>query len=188
LHEEVLHVPLLIHVPGMKAAEIDAPVSLIDLAPTLLELTGAEPLRDVQGTSLVPLLRGGELPERLLLSQDCPPAGKGKGGKPILVTHSALITHRWKLLRQMVASGGVDRDGDPAFAPVDELYDLQSDPLELHDVAAEPANGGALTAARASLERMLASIEKTAEQARANHAAAPMTESLNDDLHQLGYQ
>jgi arylsulfatase A-like enzyme len=188
LHEEVLHVPLLIHVPGMKAAEIDAPVSLIDLAPTLLELSGAEPLRDVQGTSLVPLLRGGELPERLLLSQDCPPAGKGKSGKPILVTHSALISHRWKLLRQMVASGGVDRDGDPAFAPVYELYDLQSDPLELHDVAADPANGGALAAARASLERMVASIEKTAERARANRAAAPMTESLNDDLHQLGYQ
>jgi arylsulfatase A-like enzyme len=159
-------------------------VSLIDLAPTRLELAGAEPLREIQGTSLVPLLSGGELPERLLLSQDCPPAGKDKDGKRVEITHSALIGNRWKLVRQMVPSG------DPIAPPIpkDELYDLLADPLEMHDVAGDPANSGALAAARASLERTLAAIQKEAERARAKRADAAMTESLNDDLHQLGYQ
>ena len=66
--------------PGLAPATIDAPVRLIDLAPTLLELTGAAPLDAVQGVSLVPLLRGGEPPDRVLLSQDCPPAGKNGTG------------------------------------------------------------------------------------------------------------
>lgn len=176
LHEEVLHVPLLIHVPGVKAAQVDTPVSLIDLAPTLLELTNAEPLRDVQGTSLVPLLRGGELPERLLLSQDCPPLDKDAKGQPVAVTHSALISERWKLLRRMIAG-----------RPVDELYDLLADPLEQRDVAADPANRGALESARASLERLLVSLQQQAERARSHRATATISESLNDDLHQLGY-
>ena len=176
LHEEVLHVPLLIHVPDVKPAQVDVPVSLIDLAPTLLELAGAEPLRDVQGASLVPLLHGGEMEERLLLSQDCPPAGQDDKGNRIEVTHSALIAERWKLVRHIGAGG-----------PVDELYDLLADPREEHDVAADPANAGARAAARASLERMLGALQRSAERARANREAATISESLNDDLHQLGY-
>jgi arylsulfatase A-like enzyme len=177
LHEEVLHVPLLIHVPGVKAAQVDTPVSLIDLAPTLLELAGAEPLRDVQGTSLVPLLRGGELPERLLIAQDCPPLSKDANGHLTTeITHSALISERWKLIRRMLPGG-----------PVDELYDLLADPLEQRDVAADPANQGALESARTSLERLLGSLQQQAERARSHRATATMSESLNDDLHQLGY-
>lgn len=54
LYQEVLRVPLVIAAPGLLApAEVKAPVSLLDLAPTLLDLLGLAPLPGQHGTSLV---------------------------------------------------------------------------------------------------------------------------------------
>lgn len=54
-------VPLLVLWPGHLEGgrTIDTPVSMIDVLPTLLELTGQPPAGVAQGHSLVPLLRGG---------------------------------------------------------------------------------------------------------------------------------
>ena len=63
LSREVLSVPLLIAVPGVAPRIIDAPVGLADLVPTVLELVGASPAQ-LDGRSLVPLLRGEDDPAR----------------------------------------------------------------------------------------------------------------------------
>lgn len=55
--EEEVRVPLAIRIPGANPAVVDAPVSLVDLAPTLLALVGAPPDPRMVGRSLVPLLR-----------------------------------------------------------------------------------------------------------------------------------
>lgn len=54
-HVESLHVPLLVRIPGQPAMRVDRPVGLVDLAPTLLELTGArtEAPSTLDGTSLL---------------------------------------------------------------------------------------------------------------------------------------
>src|SRR5205823_3811944 len=59
LHEEVLHLPLLVRwpggaEPGLRLAGLTQPV---DFLPTLLDLFGL-PLPEVHGYSLLPLLRG----------------------------------------------------------------------------------------------------------------------------------
>src|SRR5262249_14441029 len=54
LFNETLHVPLLLLVPGQRAGVADDPVSLIDVAPTILELTGARAEPSVEGRSLPP--------------------------------------------------------------------------------------------------------------------------------------
>jgi arylsulfatase A-like enzyme len=59
-----LHVPLLLKVPGGTGRHVDAPVALLDVMPTLLELAGATPPAGLAGQSLVPWLRGGEGPSR----------------------------------------------------------------------------------------------------------------------------
>jgi len=176
LHNEVLHVPLLMRVPGLAPATIDAPVSLIDLAPTLLELTGAAPLDAVQGVSLVPLLRGGEPPDRVLLSQDCPPIGKSANGTRVEITHSALIGSRFKLIRIV----GEDES-------TDSLYDLVADPGETHDLAKDPLYTGALASARSSLEHLLGAMQQAADRAKALQESAAPNAGLDDDLHRLGY-
>ncbi len=58
LFEELLRVPLVIRAPGVAASAPETPVSLLDLTPTILALVGAPIPPEVQGRSLVPLLRG----------------------------------------------------------------------------------------------------------------------------------
>jgi len=60
--EPVLRIPLLIRAPGRvpEGLRIAAPASLVDLAPTILELAGLGPDLPMQGTSLVPLFADSE--------------------------------------------------------------------------------------------------------------------------------
>lgn len=60
LWEESTRVPLFIYAPGVTKAgmKCDIPVSLMDLYPTLAELTGGTPPPNCDGTSLVSLIKG----------------------------------------------------------------------------------------------------------------------------------
>jgi arylsulfatase len=64
LHEdlspEVLHVPLVLRLPGRLPASrrVRTPVGLVDVTPTILDLVGLPPPPDAQGTSLAALARG----------------------------------------------------------------------------------------------------------------------------------
>jgi hypothetical protein len=44
LYEEQLHIPLMLSGPGVKQGVVDRPVSMVDLAPTLLSMAGLAPL------------------------------------------------------------------------------------------------------------------------------------------------
>ena len=60
LYDELVRVPLLVHAPGQAhRIEVEQPVSLIDLAPTLLEAVGEDPPPHFAGRSLWPYLNGG---------------------------------------------------------------------------------------------------------------------------------
>lgn len=66
LHQEVLHVPLIVSGPGIEPRRIATPVSLLDVPATICALTGAKP-GGIEGTPLVRALRGeGEAPRNLL--------------------------------------------------------------------------------------------------------------------------
>ena len=58
LYSEIVHIPLMIRVPGVKPYRCNSIVQPPDLMPTILELAEAEVPETVQGMSLVPLLRG----------------------------------------------------------------------------------------------------------------------------------
>jgi arylsulfatase A-like enzyme len=76
LYREVLQVPLIVWAPGLLApARVDAPVSLLDVMPTILDLLELPPDADHRGMSLVRAARGhtpadrpifGELDDRLV--------------------------------------------------------------------------------------------------------------------------
>jgi arylsulfatase A-like enzyme len=70
LYDELLHVPLIVRAPGLvpPGLRVTAPVGLIDVVPTLLELLELPPPRWTQGRSVVPLLRGGSLPATQLFA------------------------------------------------------------------------------------------------------------------------
>jgi arylsulfatase A-like enzyme len=59
MYEEALRVPLLVRLPGQsRSRRVRAPVSQIDLLPTLLDLMGQPLPAGLQGESLRPLLEG----------------------------------------------------------------------------------------------------------------------------------
>jgi arylsulfatase len=115
VHEGGIATPLIARWPagiGARGALTDAVGHVIDLVPTFVELAGAgarPQLAPLEGTSLVPALRGGALAERTL-------AWEHEGNR-------ALRRGRWKL----VAS----------FGGPWELYDLEADRTETRDRAAE---------------------------------------------------
>lgn len=57
MYEEALHLPLIIHLPGVKSASTNSNmVSMLDVAPTILDLAGVSVPADMQGVSMKPLL------------------------------------------------------------------------------------------------------------------------------------
>ena len=117
LHRGVLHVPLLVSGPGIpKGKVVSETVGLVDLAPTLADLTGAT-LEGADGESLVPLWRGSrQAPHDPLWEETLHPL-YDSGWAPL----RGLLTAEWHF---------VD-------APRPELYARRDDPADAHDLAAE---------------------------------------------------
>lgn len=70
LGEGGARIPLIIHYPGLTEANsrCDVPVQSLDIFPTLMEIASGKSYQDssIQGKSLLPLLSGGNIPEREL--------------------------------------------------------------------------------------------------------------------------
>ena len=58
VYEEAIHVPLIVHVPGAPAQKIDTLVSVMDVAPTVLDLFGLPTPSAYMGESLLPVAAG----------------------------------------------------------------------------------------------------------------------------------
>jgi arylsulfatase A-like enzyme len=112
VYNPLIHVPLAIRIPGVSGRRLDTPVSLLDLAPTILDLVDGPPLSKADGGSLLPYLVRGA-PDDLLAA------------RPIVFNESeqhGIIVWPYKLMRR------------PAENLV-ELYDLRDDFGEHRDLA-----------------------------------------------------
>jgi choline-sulfatase len=139
LYDTTVTVPLVLHFPGRVApGRSDAPVRLVDVAPTLLELAGLAPLPDVDGVSVVPLLEGRRQPAE--------PA--------FLETQHPWTTYGWSPL-SAVRHAGLKY----VRAPREELYDLATDPGERRDLAlARPFRSAPLRVLLERFERSPAAV------------------------------
>jgi len=61
-HERAVRVPMFAHVPGRGSVDISETVSLVDIFPTLAEISGQSVGYPLDGKSLLPLLSGGQKP------------------------------------------------------------------------------------------------------------------------------
>jgi iduronate 2-sulfatase len=123
LFEESARVPLLIRVPGWTdmGTEAKSPVSHIDLYPTLLELAAISPMVPLQGQSLVPMLKDpNHIGRGWALTQ------VSRGQPPNRFFGYSLRTERWRYTEWDQGEKGR------------ELYDHQSDPKELKNLADLP--------------------------------------------------
>src|SRR5947209_6836845 len=64
IYDYAVHVPLIVKVPGISGGRVPAQVRTIDIAPTVVDLVAGEKPKDMQGSSLMPLLNGEKEPVR----------------------------------------------------------------------------------------------------------------------------
>jgi len=124
-YEPSVRVPMLFAGPGIESGRrIDTPVSLIDLAPTLLELAGVEIPGEMDGQSLVPALRGETEGLRDAVFSEY-------HGNDVPTGGYMLRRGEWKYVAFV---------GYPS-----QLFHLPSDPEELHDLLdADPERAAAM--------------------------------------------
>ncbi|MCP4679040.1 MAG: sulfatase-like hydrolase/transferase [Deltaproteobacteria bacterium] len=109
LYQELIRVPLIIYLPGGRAAGtvIDTPVSVIDIYPTVLDLLD-QPIPDnLSGRSLRPLFEGKDLKKRPIFAEVSGRMGEAR----------AIIEYPWKYIHNYTTQRG-------------ELYHLEQDPGE----------------------------------------------------------
>jgi arylsulfatase A-like enzyme len=169
IYDESVRVDLILKLPDQELAgtEIDTQVEVLDLLPTILELAGLQGSNAVQGRSLVPLLRGGELEESAALSQN-----------KLNRMRFALRTPTHKIIHDL-------KQG------VDEVYDLRVDPGEKNNLATRHPELAARL--RKQLKDKVKSNRRWAEELGSDEEAATttedsvLTEEERERLQALGY-
>jgi choline-sulfatase len=110
-YEPALRVPLIAAGPGIAGGVVsDALVELFDVNPTLCELAGLPPQENIDARSFAPVLRGERHDHR---------------------SDQVTSMHNFRAIRTATHKFIEN------YNEVDELYDLENDPLEQHNIAAE---------------------------------------------------
>jgi len=136
LHEESVRVPFIIKVPGKDPAVCDSFVELLDLYPTVAELTGLKPSKHIQGRSLVQTIDSPDKKVRDMafsVSQD---------GKSFL-----LRTNEWAYIQYNEdASGGI------------ELFDMKTDSKQFTNLAKDPSYANIVSSFQKKLKQKLIAV------------------------------
>lgn len=185
VYESVVHVPLLVRWPngGIEPRVIDTPVMLMDVGPTVLELLGETPSDLIQGRSLVPLLRGDQWP-----------------GPDAVFAENRSVYQRiavrdgdWKMIlnlgwnREKVDPERVSPGHRVAFGSTDpvELYNLAEDPAERNNIAA--AQSQVVARLRDRIGALTESSQRIREQGPDKGTASPGG-NIDKMLAELGYK
>lgn len=144
LFEGSCHVPMIISAPG--ASEVGGtatgPVELLDLYPTLAELSGVTAPHHIMGTSLVPMLRD-------------PQSSVRPGALSVTVSRARQMHREFTKKRVMGYSIRTERYRYTEWGNGEwgtELYDYQTDPKELTNLAAKPEHRDAVARLQSELD------------------------------------
>jgi len=130
--EQATHSPLIISAPGFPAAvKSDALVESVDIFPTLCELTGLPVPKQLEGTSLVAILKNPKTRVKEFAISQYPRSHKKYMGY-------ALRTDRYRLVMWMKNDFRSTQPFDESLVAAVELYDYKKDPLETINVAGNP--------------------------------------------------
>ena len=163
----------MIRLPGGRVAmRVAQPVSLLDLAPTLLEMLGIEVPTGIQGRSVVPTLdERQEAPRAAIYAEKVATVNPATGAPSSL--KRALTRDKLKLI--LLPDGR------------SELYDLAADPGEHLDLAGTA--GDRVQSMLQAAERLAGvndSLRRTFSRGKSS-AVTPVDEETLEQLRALGY-
>jgi N-acetylglucosamine-6-sulfatase len=147
-YEESMRVPMLMQCPELfpGGRGVDAVVANLDVAPTILSAAGLVPPAEMAGRSMLPLARGARVPWRTELLYEY----YWERNYPQTPTVFALRADRYKFIRYH------------GLWDIDELFDLQADPLEMANLAYAPEHAERAKQMSARLFALLAETKGTA--------------------------
>ena len=123
--ENATRVPLIISAPGYKGGEYTHPAELVDIFPTLCELTSTPQPQQLQGQSLVPaMMNKHQVVKPIAVSQF--PRGKRNG--------YSIRTQRFRLTLWFDNDYKTYMPYNEKLLYAGELYDYTNDPLETNNV------------------------------------------------------
>jgi N-acetylglucosamine-6-sulfatase len=153
MYEDSIRIPHLVHYPRLvkPGTVFEQMVLNIDLAPTMLDFAGAPIPPAMQGRSWRPVLEGRDRAGRDAWLYEY----NWEKPYPWDPTQYGVRTSRYKYIRYP-GTGNTDPDYPmKGELPYDELYDLQNDPLEMRNIAADPAASSVLNGMRERLRKLL---------------------------------
>ncbi len=142
-YEESARIPLVMWGPTRIAPQRapDGFALNIDVAPTLLDLAGVPVPPEMEGRSLVPVLRGTATDWRTAFVIEY--FTDRVFPRVLTMGYQAIRTERWKYIHYTELEG------------MDELYDLAADPNEMRNVIGDPAREADLRALKQELGRLV---------------------------------
>ncbi|MEM9557358.1 MAG: sulfatase [Acidobacteriota bacterium] len=174
LWDVFIHVPLILRVPGRydDGRRIDGQVSLVDVAPTLLELLDLPIPPTMRGDSLVSRLDGAPAEARRPVFSESPCLGP---------EWKALRTESYKYIVGFEAPRG-ERTGIPGPPLHEMLYDLETDPREQVDLSTSD-----IELRDRMRRRLVRFFTEEATPVGEDAASIEMDEELEEQLRSLGY-
>lgn len=160
VYDATVQVPLIVAGPGIEPRVVPDQVRIVDVLPTVLDVTGVTPPSGLHGTSLVGLMRGQATPPLTAFSESWYPR----------------YHYGWSELSAL-------RDGRFKFilAPTRELYDVSVDPGETRNLATTDQP-------RADrMERSLRALIASTTRSTAPTAPTAVDPAAEQRLRALGY-
>ena len=175
LHEELIHVPLVITPPQARTRREplrnDSIVGHIDLMPTILDYANVDPAlrpQEMQGLNLKPVLTDSDATlDRHGIGAEIV-FGLKPDGEPATGTTRALITDRLKLIQTRPLDGPITA----------QLFDLEKDPREERSIADDPSSAEEIELMSAQLAHIFGEPAKRTK---------PLPEHIRKRLRALGY-
>jgi N-acetylglucosamine-6-sulfatase len=169
-HEPSIRIVQLVRYPGLTPADrpvvVERQVLTVDLAPSLLQVCGAPALTACHGRSWVKLVQEGDAAWRSSWFY----AYNYEKQFPYTPNVRCVRTEQWKYTRYPHGDGSPDRH-------LEELYNIEFDPEERHNLIAKAKYAPVAASLRAELSRLMAEVGLTPETDR-----MPLDEGIKQAL------
>lgn len=170
MHEPSIRIPLLVRYPGLTPPSqpkvVEKQILTIDVAPSILELCGAAPLKNIHGRSWVKLARRDDMDWRTSWFYHY----NYEKQFPYTPNVRGIRTDNWKYMRYPHGDGRPDRH-------LAELYNIEFDPEERHNLIQNPKYATVVRDLQRDLERLMKSTGLTAATDK-----MPLDEGIKQEL------
>ncbi|NDD40486.1 MAG: DUF4976 domain-containing protein, partial [Verrucomicrobia bacterium] len=170
MHEASIRIPLLVRYPGLtpptQPKVIEQQVLTLDMAPSLLELCGAAPLKEIHGKSWVKLVQRGDSTWRKSWFYHY----NYEKQFPYTPNVRGVRTDSWKYIHYPHGDGSPDRH-------MAELYNMEFDPEERHNLIANPKYAPVVKELQAELTKLMKQTGLTAATDK-----MPLDEGIKKEL------